>query len=237
MDGSLIVTSSVAETIDRINDALFFGRKISMDSKKETAIWIAERQGGPHSYGGLFSPTNQDIESGFKLFTGEKVTSRVQIRHILGEESLRALALLNVKSAVVNSARAKAASAFARVLVDYTKHEQPEGWFCCGTCTSAFWRNLASGSLDEAVGGKERAQDMLAHGMKILKTNRFGNGKWHRFPFYFTLLVLAEIPKLAESELKYVAPVCEKLLARKASKQSGAYAIRRREVLTRLLNV
>jgi hypothetical protein len=237
MVNSLIVTSSLAETTDRINDALFFGRIISATEKKEVALWIAERQGGPNSYRGMFSPTKQDVEDGFRLFTGERVTSGAQVSHILGEESLRALALLNVKSATVDLARNKAASGFAHALDEYSEFGKSEGWFCCGTCTPAYWRNLAAGGLDEVIGGKTKAEERLALGIKVLEAHRDRKGKWQRFPFYFTLLALIDFPQLAKSELKYVAPECEKLLARKVSKQADEYSIRRREVLMRSLVV
>ena len=44
----------------------------------------------------MFAPTNEDYTEGVRLFTGERISSRVGTGHILGEEACRALLLLNV---------------------------------------------------------------------------------------------------------------------------------------------
>ena len=44
----------------------------------------------------MFSPTNEDYPEGVRLFTGERISSRVGTGHILGEEACRALLLLDV---------------------------------------------------------------------------------------------------------------------------------------------
>ena len=44
----------------------------------------------------MFAPTNEDYTEGVRLFTGERISSRVGTGHILGEETCRALLLLDV---------------------------------------------------------------------------------------------------------------------------------------------
>ena len=44
----------------------------------------------------MFDPTNEDYTQGVRLFTGERISSRVATGHILEEEACRALLLLNV---------------------------------------------------------------------------------------------------------------------------------------------
>ena len=52
--------------------------------------------------------------------------------------------------------------------------------------------------------------------MKYLKENRKEQGRWRRFPFYYTLLAIMEIPgSQAINEIRYSAPVLERMLKRK----------------------
>ena len=84
------------------------------------------------------------------------------------------------------------------------------GFYCCGRCTVSLWRHLN-------VGGLENGDNRLEAGMKVLKYYRDGNGKWKRFPFYYTLLALSEIKNpLAMKEIQYVSEICERYLKRKS---------------------
>ena len=93
---NLLHENSLGKTLDAINDALFFEKQIPQEEARRTARWIAGRQGLPTSYAGMFAPTNEDYKEGVRLFTGERISSRVGTGHILGEEACRALLLLNV---------------------------------------------------------------------------------------------------------------------------------------------
>ena len=83
---NLLHENSLGKTLDAINDALFFEKQIPQDEARRTARWIAGRQGLPTSYAGMFAPTNEDYTEGVRLFTGERISSRVGIGHILGED-------------------------------------------------------------------------------------------------------------------------------------------------------
>ena len=89
------------------------------------------------------------------------------------------------------------------------------------------WRHLV-------VGGLNKSKMRLGDGLKVLRKYRDGNGKWRRFPFYYTLLALSEIDdKRAIDEMRYVAPVCERLLGR--HRANNKLAVRRRMLLQRIL--
>jgi len=92
----LLDTRSLANTIDAVNDALFFGRRIPKNEARRVAIWLASRQGLSESYAGMFAPTSKDYAEGIRLFTGEQITSGAATGHILGEEACRVLLLLDV---------------------------------------------------------------------------------------------------------------------------------------------
>jgi hypothetical protein len=223
---------SLADTLNAVNDALFFQRPIPAAEKKHIAHWIAGRQGLPHSYAGMIGITERDRRDGGVLFTGERVKCAA-CRHILGEESCRTLRLLNVADKPVRAALDRASESFLRLLHDYERGPDYRlgerlGTFCCGKCSVAYWRHLLAGGLD-------RQEARLAAGVRSLKAFRKGDGHWRVFPYHYTLLALVEMDSPeARAELKYAAPRCER--AAKATRRPGdAYAVRRAEVARRVL--
>lgn len=82
---------SLAKTVDNIHEAVFFRKDIPGEEKKAIADWIAERQGLKLSYAKMFAPTEYDMQRGIRVFTGERITSGAALRHVLGEETCRAL--------------------------------------------------------------------------------------------------------------------------------------------------
>jgi hypothetical protein len=216
----LIIRNSLASTLDAVNDAFFLNRPLSKSDKGQVAKWIASRQGLPGSYANMFAPTGKDFQNSIVLFTGEKVWTRAGVSHVLGQESCRALILLGVKSAGVKTAMERASAGFVERARQYV--EAKSGTYCCATCSCAFWRHLSAGGL-------ENGERLLAAGMKTLASLRDGKGRWKRFPFYYTLLVLSgmELPA-AVKEMRYAAPACERLLKRGTKKDKIS---RRRRIL------
>jgi len=91
----LLDTRSLAGTIDAVNHVLFFSGRIPEREARRVATWLADRQGLPESYAGMFAPTSRDRVKGIRLFTGERISSGAATGHILGEEACRALLLLD----------------------------------------------------------------------------------------------------------------------------------------------
>jgi hypothetical protein len=219
--------NSLAKTLDAVNEIFFSGGVLTRSERTEIATWIAGRQGVKGAYRGMFAPTEQDYERGVKLFTGEKILSRAAIGHIIGEEASRALILLDGNSTVAREALKRSNRGMLRALMSCEAPNMPRGFYCCGTCTAAMWRHLA-------VGGLDKSRKRLSAGMKTLRKYRDGTGRWRRFPFYYTLLALNEMKAwLADSELRYAAPVCERLLKRNVGKNK--FAKRRIMLLERIL--
>jgi hypothetical protein len=168
----------------------------------------------------MFAPTAKDFQTGLTLFTGEKITSRVGLSHILGQESCRSLLLLNVTSSEVKSALERATAGFMEPMKKYIVADK--GMYCCANCSCALWRHLSAGGLKDG-------ERILAAAIKTLKSFRDGRGRWKRFPFYYTLLVLdgIELPGACK-EMQYAAQACERLLKRQ---MEGDKISKRRRIL------
>ena len=209
----LVNPESLAATVDAVNEAFFVGEPPSKAARVEAARWIAGRQGLGGAYAGMFAPTKRDFAEGIRLFTGERFATRAGAAHVLGEEASRALLLLDAPLAGVRDALARATDGMLLRLRAAEQRERNMGrpWlgqYCCGKCTTALWRHLA-------VGGLEDGQRHLAAGARALKLHRDGSGKWRRYPFWYTVLTLSELDaSLAAEELRYAAPVVERSLRR-----------------------
>jgi hypothetical protein len=206
----LIDHNSLASTLDSVNEAFFYNRPLSKSDRVQVAKWIASRQGMPGSYADMFAPTKADFQKGLTLFTGEKISTRVGLSHILGQESCRALLRLNVVSADVQSALKRATAGFLPMM----KHHliSDTGIYCCAACSCAFWKHLAAGGL-------QNGKRTLTAAMRTLESSRDGKGRWKRFPFYYTLLALIEMDfPAARNEMRYAARACERVLKRQLKK-------------------
>ena len=222
----IIYAASLAQTLDALNEAFFFGHSLSKTQRNEVAKWLASRHGLPYSYANMFAPTEADYRHGVRLFTGETVRSGAATAHILGEEVCRALILLGVKDKIVGNALEEATRGMLERLNRPECNTYRTGIYCCGTCSASFWRHLS-------VGGLTKHEQILDAGMKTLKRYRLGDGKWRRFPFYYTLLALSEIDNPgALAEMRYAAPVLEKMVNRAARNKFGQ---RRKALAERIL--
>jgi len=82
------------------------------------------------------------------------------------------------------------------------------GHYCCYTCTTAFLRTLA-------VVKPSKWNEILEKGLERIRNKRVLNGRWHGYPFYYTLLTLSEIDTpSAREELKHARKIASKLLKR-----------------------
>ena len=84
----ILYPTSLAATVDAINDALFFARPLKQSQKREAVKWIAGRVAADSPYVGMPAPTKKDFTQGVKLFTGEALKGRAITAHILGEEAV-----------------------------------------------------------------------------------------------------------------------------------------------------
>ena len=178
--------TSLARTLWNLEEARLAGVAPS-DLRVESALdWLAERRGEPGSYRKcLFAPLPSDFTAGLISPTGENNSpSRAGVAHVLGEESARAMRLWGRCDPVQDRTVWEAIGSrfgYGGPTVE------PAGRFCCYRCSVAWWRALAAGQ----PGGWEQH---VSAGIARLRADREANGRYSRFPFYYTLLALSGIP-------------------------------------------
>lgn len=218
--------TSLAATLDAVNEALFFGRKIPQRDRTAIAEWLAGRCGQHGSYEFQPAPTELDFATAPLLFTGESLSTRAGMACKLGNEGCRALITLDVRSRAVSNALQQAELQMSRRLDEAASPRS--GYYCCGSCTVAVWRHLLAGGLDHR-------EARLANGLQHLQQARLGNGRWRFFPFWYAVWALTEMaPPQATEELQYAAPVLERSL-KKTPRADERYALRRQEIARRAL--
>jgi hypothetical protein len=197
----ILVPESLQETLWRLEEVRQGFRTKSAAGVQEALEWVLSRQGLQRSYFNLFMPTNQDLSQGVRLLTGERMLSDAGTRHVLGEETLRTVIVWKLGSSL---AVKQALKGFNDLLEAGAK----SGRWCCYTCTTAFLRTLAATKPDKWEG-------ILEKGLNRIKKARMPNGRWHGFPFYYTLLTLSEMDTpSAQAELRHASKIAERLLKR-----------------------
>jgi hypothetical protein len=197
----ILVPESLQETLWRLEEVRQRFRSKSPAYTQEALQWVLSRQGLPGSYSNLFMPTVQDIAQGARLLTGERMQSGGGIRHVLGEEALRTVIVWKLGS---TSAVAEAVKGFNQIIERGGK----TGSYCCHTCTMSFLRTLK-------VVKPDKGDEIVKKGLNKIRKARTSDGRWHGFPFYYTLLTLSEIDTTpAHAELRHASKTAERLLKR-----------------------
>jgi hypothetical protein len=197
----ILVPESLQETLWRLEEARQGFRSKSPAYVQEALQWVLSRQGLPGSYSNLFMPTVQDVTQGARLLTGERMQSGGGTRHVLGEEALRTVIVWKLES---TSAVKEAVKGFNQIIERGGK----SGSYCCHTCTMSFLRTLS-------VVKPDKVDEIVEKGLNKIRKERTSDGRWHGFPFYYTLLTLSEIDTAsAHAELRYASKKAEMLLKR-----------------------
>jgi len=197
----ILVPESLQETLWRLEEVQQGFRSKSPAYVQEALQWILSRQGLPGSYSNLFMPTAQDATQGARLLTGERMQSGGGTRHVLGEEALRTVIVWRLQS---TPAVKEAVKGFNQIIERGGK----SGSYCCHTCTMSFLRTLT-------VVKPDKVDEIVGKGLNKIRKERTSDGRWHGFPFYYTLLTLSEIDTAsAHAELRHAGKTAERLLKR-----------------------
>lgn len=219
---------SLIDFIDRAEETLFYRRNIP-NRLMNSLPQVVALQGQPGSYAGMFALAPSDRNKEFRTFTGEAIKSNAARLHIAGEETCRILRLMGTAIPETAAAYHRAIENMSVRIFETDKNMGTKtGIYCCGTCSCAFWRNLAAGSFDHQ-------EERLGHGLQDLKQCRIGRGRWRRFPFYYTLLALSEIDHpAAHAEIAYALPLIERLV--QCQDTASTFGRRREDLLARILS-
>lgn len=223
----LLNRSSLYKTVDNVNEALFYGKKITKTDAKNVINWISSRHDTEYSYNRSYGLTGKDMNSGIYTYTGERLVS-ASMRHIMAEESARVVLQLSRITGSKPNSIVSTDERFYKMLEASKVSGKPIGTFCCGACTIGLWRYLNAGGLP-------KYQKYISDGIMSLHSNRDETGKWGRFPFYYTLLALSEIDDpSALKEINYAMPECERALKR--LKPESKFSKRKRDLLLKIMN-
>ncbi len=218
----IVHPTSLSDTLDSAEEAFFFHRSIVPSLCEGLAALIISRQIMTGSNSGVFIPFASKSRTQIRLFTGETLRTEFACRHVQLIEATRVLSLL----ALENPAVARSISLSNRRMSSMCYSQ-----FCpkgeCRSLTLVYMRFLASLNTGEA---SEHLSELLSH----LEGYRDGKGKWHGFPYYYTILMLSETndPKSA-NELQYTAPLLARLSGQKSP--NDRYSIRCQSIFHNVL--
>lgn len=214
----LIDETSLSETIDTISVRLAAGEPLSAAEREDVVAWLLGRQIQTGRGGGMFAPFPGEYEAGVRLFTGERLRTRVATRNVLTVESARILSALAGERADVRKALTRSSVAVRHACFALAHCVIGE----CAHSSIAYMRDAAS---DRRGDHRKWIEDHL----HVIREHRDGKGRWKRFPFYYTLLALLEVgTPAANTELGYARPACRRVVGRASSSD---YVMRRRRIL------
>jgi hypothetical protein len=190
------------KTITNAAMFLFNGGSYTPSENVILTRWILSHQNRYKGF--IFYPTQADRENGIRLFSGEKPKTKFLADNAVELETLRILALIQPEALEVQQILQKANERLFR-LCFANGCIQGE----CAHASIAFMRYLTAYNVNGS-------SDKFGQTLEILKQKRSGDGKWHDFPFFFTLLWLTDLPySFAYDELSYSHDYCKRLLVKK----------------------
>jgi hypothetical protein len=218
----VIEDQSLYGTVISTTRHLFFGGTLALAERDMLVDWILAHQNQRRGFS--FYPTAVEREEGIQLLSGERPRTMLAANTAVEMETLRLLALLRpdvpeVRCLFERTERRLSGVCYGRVC--------PRGE-CAYASISVLRYHTARGA--------ERSAGMIERGLEALRQARIGEGRWRRFPFYYALLWLAELPdgldERTHAELSYARDRCQRLLSRM---QSGVSAEPFEEVRVKIL--
>lgn len=213
---------SLYKTVFNTAEALFNGGSLNETEKAKLSSWILGRQNRWKGF--IFYPSEQERETGIRLFSGEKPRTKFLADNLVELDTLRLLALIQPEEPKVRSIFQEANErlfplCFANGCV-------------VGECAHASiaFRRYFMAYDPEAAREKNRPT------LETLKQRRDGEGRWRGFPFYFTLLWLSELPgDTACDELSYTRNCIDKLANRSLASKKNPVSWKTEEIRKNLL--
>ena len=207
---------SLAQLVDAISTRMASDEPISGSLRSRWTAQLLERQVDGGKQAGAFRPSSADFAEPARLFTGEVLRTKLATWTCLTAETARLLKLLGT-SPETEAACDRAASWLAPQCFSVDD-------CIVGECAHSFIANLrflnVTGSNDAAV----------TKGIGRIRQQRNEGGRWDRFPFYYTTLVLLEVrTDAARNELRFAMPALRRARGRRT--RDPAYADRRLQLI------
>jgi len=133
--------------------ARFFG-KVHTSEYGDLVKWVSGRLGLRRGYGGSFAMTEEDWQYPFRLWTGEKLSSRAGRSHAIVQGVMKMLYEIEQETG-------------ERIFTREGRSRDRSGIYCCGTCSVSLWRAMNRGAYSDQ-------RDFLRRGMEELKGHRTG---------------------------------------------------------------
>jgi len=218
----LVCETSLSATIDAVNAQLQEETTLDTDAAQSVVRFLLDRQIRVGSRRGSFASFPEEFDTGVFLFTGERLRTRWGTRNVLTLESARILGLLAGEQSEVRDALSRTAMTAGHACFAASHCVIGE----CAHSSLAYMRDAAS----DRYGGRRK---WIERHVRVIGAHRDGTGRWGRFPFYYTLLVLLEVgTPSANAELAYARPACRRVSGKAVT---GAFAVRRKRIVQRIL--
>jgi hypothetical protein len=213
-------SESLTQLLERAAAALQRGRPAVALTRRALVRSLLDRQIRTGRKAGLFAASLADWECGPRLWTGEPIRTKLAAEHVLSQEAARLLCRLGGDDPAVRQSVAAAAARLAGTC--YAVQHCTIGE--CATSFIGYVRFLAT-----AVGDDAHAE--IAPRIHTLSQHRLGDGRWKRFPLFYTALVLSELRlPAAKDELLYAREACVRAVRHNSVPEP--YADRRTRLLS-----
>ncbi|MDD5264211.1 MAG: hypothetical protein PHU43_05160 [Candidatus Bipolaricaulis sp.] len=215
-------SESLTQLLERAAAALQQGRPTGAPTRRALVGSLLDRQIQTGRKAGLFAVSPADWQRGPRLWTGEPIRTKLAAEHVLSQEAARLLCRLGGDDPAVGRSVAAASGRLAGTC--YAVQHCTIGE--CATSFIGYVRFLAA-----AVGDDAHAE--IAPRIQTLSQHRLGDGRWKRFPLFYTALVLSELRlPAAKDELLYARDAC--IRAVRHNSVPEPYADRRAQLLSEL---
>ena len=212
-------SEGLAQVLERAEAALRQGWRAGAPTRIDVVDSLLDRQIRSGRKAGLFAVSLADWERGPHLWTGEPIRTKLATEHVFSQEAARLLCRLAGGDPTVERAVAAASTRLAGTC--YAVQHCTIGE--CATSFIGYVRFLAA-----VLGDSAHAE--IAPRIHTLSQFRLGDGRWKRFPLFYTALVLSELRlPAAKDELLYAREACVR--AARHNSVDEPYARRRSQLL------
>lgn len=212
-------SEGLAQVLERAEAALRQGPAAVAPTRNDLVRSLLDRQIQSGRKAGLFAVSLSDWERGPHLWTGEPIRTKLATEQVFSQEAARLLCRLAGGDPTVERAVASASTRLAGTC--YALQHCTIGE--CATSFIGYVRFLAA-----VLGDNAHAE--IAPRIHTLSQCRLGDGRWKRFPLFYTALVLSELRlPAAKDELLYAREACVR--AARHNSIDEPYAHRRAQLL------